>query len=184
MPETTLNWADRIAQAQANDNKFKDLDPGEYNFVIEKVDIKPGAKGEYLNMQMKVLDGPRANARAFGKAFPNSETPGGIGMFLRLLDAVGIDKAWLVSSNPSTQAIADALVERKLSAEVYIEDGAQVNQKTGEQFRSVRNYKAQGGVAPAAVSAAPAQNLTAAPAPTNDGPWNTQPAASTPGKPW
>ena len=189
MPETSLNWADRIQQAAESENKFKELEPGEYNFSIEKVEVKPGAKGDFLNLQMKVLDGPRANARAFGRAFPNSNTPGGIAMFLRFLEAVGIDKAWLVSSDPSTQTIADALVDRKLSAEIYIEEGAQVNQKTGEQYRSVRNYKPQAGVAPTQVASAPApqaQNLASAPAPSGGSPWGgqTETPSSAPGKPW
>lgn len=182
MPETTMSWADRIAEAQANEGKFKELDPGEYNFVIEKAEVKPGAKGDYINMTLKVLDGPRANARAFGRTFPNSPTAGGLGMFLRFLTAVGIDNAWLVDSEPSTQVIADNVVDRKLSAEVYIEEGAQVNAKSGEQYRSVRNYKPQAGVAPVAQASAPAQNITSAAQPS---PWGGQPASSSaPGKPW
>lgn len=176
MPETTVNWADKIAEAQANEGKYKELDPGEYNFTVEKAEVKSGGKGDYLNMTLKVLDGERANARAFGRTFPNSSTPGGIGMFLRFLEAVGIDKAWLVSDNPSTQVIADNIVGRNLSAEVYIEDGAAVNQKTGEQYRSVKNYKAQGGTVAQPAAQAPAQS---------NGAWGTpSPNTTAPANPW
>lgn len=196
MPETSLKWADRIQQAQESAVQFKELEVGEYNVEIIEATVKSGAKGDYLNINFKVIEGPRTNARVFGRTFPNSTSPGGIAMFLRFLTAVGIDQAWLVSNNPSTQEIADALSnpKRKLSLEVYVEDDAKVNEKTGEQFRSVHNYKPMGGTPIPQAQAAPAQQFgspaaqpvaqPAAQPQGNAGLWNTPTPAAPPADPF
>jgi len=196
MPATT-SWADRIKQAQEGEVKFAPLELGEHNFTVEEASVRVSKNSgkSYLNIKAKVLDGPQANARVFHSLFPESTASLPLNNFLAFYKAVGLNTEWLTQSNPSLDEIASAFMGRNFSAEVYVEEDAQMDTYTNAPRRSIRNPKEQGAAVPTATESSPVPSAPgtpdasgfgkpASPAPATTGFGNTAPTESTSPSPW
>lgn len=166
MPEVQpVSWAEKIKQAQesSGDVKFEALELGRYNFKVAEARVKESAAGnQYISIQAKVLDGPRANAVAFQNVFPEAKN---VSFYLEFYQALGLNLDWLINNNPTVEEQASAFKDRQFSAEVFVEDGAKIDQKTEAQYRSLRKYQPQAGApapTPQDASSAPGQGAPVA----------------------
>lgn len=114
-------WSERRKEAASAPKRegFKPLEPARYNFVAKEpaeVGTSPNTGLPSWNLKLTVEDGPRANATMY-HTFYDSEKPGGQAFLLEQFSALGLDA--LLDTEPSDEQIAQAMLGRRFSAEVY-----------------------------------------------------------------
>lgn len=134
-------WSERRKEA-ANAPKregFKPLEPGRYNFVAKEVAEVGTAQNTGMtswNIKLTVEDGPRANATMY-HTFYDSEKPGGVAFLLEQFSALGLDS--LLDTEASDEQIAQAMLGRRFSAEVY------KNTYNGKESMKLRAFRPASG---------------------------------------
>jgi hypothetical protein len=112
------SWSERRKEAAEAPSGFKPLEPGNYNFIIKepaKVGQTNAGKTRWT-INPHVEDGPRANARIFHD-FYDSDKPSGLSYLFEQLEALGLSD--FLNTEPSDEALAQAMLGRRFSAEVY-----------------------------------------------------------------
>lgn len=129
------SWSERRKEAAEAPTGFKPLDPAVYNFVIKEpanVRISQNSGKSSWSVKAIVEDGERANAMIFHD-FYDSDKPKGVAYLLEQFSALGLDD--LIDTEPSDEAIAQALLGRRFSAEVYNDT---YNGKVRQKLRNLR----------------------------------------------
>jgi hypothetical protein len=160
------SWSERRKEADAEGAKFAPLQPDRYSFVIvdaAKIEEKDGNARFKINPAVE--SGPRAKARVF-HTFYISDKPAGMRYFFEQMDALGLGQ--LFDGEPSNEQIAQALLGRRFTAEVFNEEWeGKVNQKLKKFAPPVGSAPAAGpgggGFAPSAGPAPVAQTFGQAP---------------------
>jgi hypothetical protein len=159
-------WSERRKEA-ANAPKregFKPLEPGRYNFVAKEAAEVGTAQNTGMtswNIKLTVEDGPRANATMY-HTFYDSEKPGGQAFLLEQFSALGLDS--LLDTEPSDEAIAQALLGRRFSAEVY------KNVYNGKESMKLRAFRPASGAPVGGALGGPSPAFAAGPGGPSAGP--------------
>ena len=183
------SWKDLMNEAEQGSKEFEPLTPGFYTFVI-KEPAKVGQTSKEnpkFTINPSVESGPRENARVF-HTFSVSDSPYAMkNFFFGDLAAIGLGSSFF-DTNPTEQQIAQALLGKRFTAEVFLEDAAD---GSGKQYPRLRNFSAPTSAAPSAgvptglptgtpmAASAPAPAPQAA-APTVESPWATPAAPAAP----
>lgn len=149
------SWADRIKVAsEATTGSFEELADGVYSFVVpEKAKVAEKDGWPRYSVFLKVESGPRANSRIWHN-FYTTEKPNGMRMFFDQMAVLGLTLENFFSKNPTDDQIAQALVGRRFTAEVYEDD------YNGKKSKKLRNFKPAIGSAPAVTPQGPAAGLS------------------------
>lgn len=147
-------WSERRKEASEAPSGFKPLEPGLYNFVIKepaKVRATQAGKTSW-SINPTVEDGPRANARIFHD-FYDSDKPSGLSYLFDQFSALGLDS--LLDTEPSDEAIAQALQGRRFQAEVFEDD------YNGKKRMKLRNLRPAAGPGPQGALGGPGAGFAA-----------------------
>lgn len=109
-----------MAQLQFNSaaveptEEFKPIEPGEYNFLVEKVELKPtkAGTGSYLNLQLKVQGGPCNNRVVFDMITYTNPNPQAVEIGHRKLS--GLCRAAGITQLTDTQQLVNRIVAGKV----------------------------------------------------------------------
>lgn len=132
------SWSERRKEAASAPSGFTPLTPGVYNFVIKDPCVVRQTNAGKTNWSVKatVEDGERANAMIFHD-FYDSDKPRGVQYLLEQFSALGLDQ--LLDTEPTDEAIGQALLGRRFSAEVYNDT------YNGKEKQKLRNLRAPSG---------------------------------------
>lgn len=121
-----INWAELASKAQ-EDNTFVNLDAGNYNFIITKVEPTKQTRNGKLKFSMTfmVADGPKKNSRAFyNQTFGDTTSPIGTQVLMRDLSFFGLDGQFFANHpNPTQEDFEAALIRQKFNADLSYRDG-------------------------------------------------------------
>lgn len=177
------SWKDLMNDAEKGAKEFEMVAPGMYPFVIkEAAEIGQTSKeNPKFTVKATIESGDRANAVVFHQ-FIVSDSPYAMkNFFFGDLAVLGLGTEFF-NQNPSEQQIAQALLGKRFTAEVYHEEA-----NNGKTYARLRNFSTPTSAAPSAgvpgglPSAAPVAASTPAPlpqaaaAPVTESPWATAP---------
>jgi hypothetical protein len=176
------SWKDLMNDAEKGAKEFEIVAEGPYTFVI-KEPAKVGQTSKEnpkFTIKASIESGERANALVFHD-FIVSDSPYAMkNFFFGDLAILGLNSSFF-DTNPSEQQIAQALLGKRFTAEVYHEEAT-----NGKTYARLRNFSAPTSAAPSAgvpgglpVAAAhpvPAATTSPIAAPSIESPWAT-PAA-------
>lgn len=165
------SWSEMMKDAETNVTGFQPLEPGSYDFVIEKAaEVGETSKGfPKFTIRATVESGPRANAVQIHRFNASESSYAMKEFFFKPLYAIGITPEFL-SGNPTNEQIANTFQGKRFSARVE-------KQKDSEYMQLVDFAPASGSAPvanqpgvpsglPAGVpQAAPVAQAPAAPAP-------------------
>jgi hypothetical protein len=151
------SWADLLANAGDTASQSREvLAAGDYNVRVEKAEVKFAKSGNKMfNLSLKVEDGPH-QGRLLWKDLVVAQSSGGLGMFFRQMDALGLNGDFF-KSGPSDSLITDNLVGKRASAKVIVDDSYDGTPRNKVDFLNPAK-----GPAPATASA----GVPGAPAPS------------------
>lgn len=118
----TLNWSDILGPGAASGDPAADLVPiGKYETRIKEATVSPASTGKTMIELVLVIDGgPYDDEWLFSNlVFPDSTSkPGHKRMFNKALRALGFTSEFLMTNQPTADAMASMLVGRSVVANV------------------------------------------------------------------
>lgn len=159
-----VSWA---SLKQAADDATKPLDPGTYDFKVEKAEFKFASTGSpMINVNLAVQGGPKHGKSLLHNFVLSMGNGFALGMFFRSMAAFGLDDSFFAQLpsdiNQSMSIIAQQLMGRNVRAEVGIRaDGAY---KGRNEFKAFEPTTAVGGFPMPASSPAVPTGLPGVPA--------------------
>ena len=170
-----INWAELASKAQ-EDNTFVNLDAGNYNFIITKVEPTKQTRNGKLKFSMTfmVADGPKKNSRAFyNQTFGDTTSPVGTEVLMRDLSFFGLDGQFFANHpNPTQEDFEAALIRQKFNADLSYRDG-QWSEFAFQKRLGMADVASNGPAIPQVAAATPpsvAVAATPAPAAVEDTP--------------
>lgn len=182
MPEASQkSWADRLKEMNSDGPKFTPLENDRYNFQIVEASVQDKGKGNFINMKIKVVDGPRQGHTMFHSVFPNANN---VYFFTQFYQATGLSLDWLAQSDPTEDEIASNFLNRTFSADV--EDSDRKNPTTNQPYKQLANIRSLEATTPSQAQAQnqPAPQQTQAPAPAQQNQNSGWGAAGNTNSPW
>lgn len=188
MPEAT--WAQILEGVEeAAPLSYEPLPEGNYDFTVTGGEERQTQSGKtQLSFRLQVVsEGPNKGKTAFLNQTISPENPNAMGIFLRTIINLGIEKQWLLSENPANTAVIAKAIGATFKGAVKhrVADG-----KTNVNIYVNELISAGGGTAlpatggptlPAPVTVAPASPAVAAPAaPVAEAPVAAAPPAMPP----
>lgn len=109
-----------MMETAGESTSFEVLPAGQYDMSVLKVDVKTTSTDKVMFvLVMEVESGAHAKRRVWNNMVISPESPTAMGIFFRQMAAMGLDRTYF-GSNPSNDAVADALVGRRCKATVAI----------------------------------------------------------------
>lgn len=182
--DLNIDW-NKVLDDQTKDPSIGAAPDGQYNVRITKAEATQSSAGNpMIKVTAEIIDGPYAGKLLWTQITFKTDSPGTMRMAIVNLSALGVDREWLASTNPSIQTLAQTINGAEAVADVDSREWQ------GQMRNNVKVFKpagAAGGVpAPPVVGSAapnPSPNVPPAPvvppAPTVD----TPPAPETPPAP-
>ncbi len=167
MSDAGINWGEVLDEA-ANDNVSKPAPDGEYEIVVSSAEATTASTGSpMIKVTVDITSGPFKGKRVWDNIVLNSNSPVAMRISLQNLAALGVNREWIASTNPSIAQLVDAIN----GAEAI----AILGTKTwnDEPRNEVKKYKPNTGTVPA-----PPTIASSTPAPTSPASAPPPPSAS------
>ncbi len=117
---TTLNWKD--LQRAASESGFDALPAGEYDIVTEQSSAVKSQNGkDMIKTRFRVETGPYAGRAIFNQFVITPDNSNALNFFFRHMRVLGLDDAFF-AANPSVEAVAAALVNRRARVRISIRE--------------------------------------------------------------
>lgn len=180
MSDFNINW-DTVLEDQTSNPSFGALPAGSYPVRVTKAEVVKASSGNpMIKVTSEVTSGPYATRLLWTNIVFKTDSPGTMRMALLKLSGLGVSREWISSTNPSLNAIADAITQVDAVADV------EQREWNGEMRNDVKMFKAEGGDVPAPPSVPevpPAPTVAAPPAPDAP-PAPAEAGPDNPAEPW
>lgn len=177
-------WTD-LMETAGESSSFEVLPAGPYDMTVMKAEVKNSSTGKIMFvLTLEVESGTHAKRRVWTNMVISPDSPPAMGIFFRQMAALGLDRTYF-STNPSNDAVADALTGRRCKATIAIKKYQGVDKN---EVKAISPPAAAGagfppGYSPATPSMAKPPAAAAPPPPAAAAPPPPPPAAPAPPPP-
>lgn len=134
---TSLPWDEMISNSK-DDGKQRVPD-GSYECVVKTTEVGQTANGyKRINTRFVVDEGPYKGSSIFNNFIITPDKPGGMDLFFRNMDALGLTKDYLGANKPSLEQLAELMKERRAELTVA------TRFFNGKEYDDVKNMRPLG----------------------------------------